>query len=240
METENMNLKTEVNLNAKQLEIFEKIINFSWANIAFDIKGTLNLMALTYIRSERIEGTPEEDRSTVAFHLEVLQDLIDDLRRCELSLPNIEEKKLLFDDQISGHNSVWQYPDFAHDVKNSLSGLMQDYIRSEEVEGEPLEDRKVISFHLHLLNTLVTDIYNMIINADHIEKEPGLTGATNMSDQTHNYICKECLKKEGEIEQLERELGIKQQRIEDIIINGIDTKGECTILELHDSPETKK
>jgi hypothetical protein len=166
MEADNTIPKTEVNFSEKQQEIFEKIISFSWGSSAFDIKGTLNLMALTYIRSERIEGDTPETRSDIAFHLEILQRLIDDLHHCELKIPYLEDKKQFFNKEIIGFCSVWNAAETIYDVKNTLSDLTLEYIRSEEGAGESQEDRDSFSFHLHLLNSLVSVIYEMIFNAE--------------------------------------------------------------------------
>jgi hypothetical protein len=78
----------------------------------------------------------------------------------------MEEKKMFFNEKISGFNTTWNNPETAYDVKNTLSLLSEEYIRSEEVAGEPQDDREVISFHLHLLNSLVSDIYDMFFNAE--------------------------------------------------------------------------
>lgn len=228
MKTENTNQKTEVNFNDKQLEIFEKIINQNWVSLALPIKGTLNLMALTYIRSERIEGTNGDDRSVIAFHLEFLQDLIDNLRRCELYEPNIEEKKIFFDSHISGFNCLFNEPDFAYDLKNSLSGLSQDYIKSEEIEGEPMEDRKAISYHLHLLNSLVSDISDLAKITEGIRTINSVS-EQNRENQHADCTCIECLKKEGTIKALEYLNDEQDKRIHDLIINGSLSK-DCKVV----------
>lgn len=218
MKTKKTNQLTEVNLSDKQLEIFEKIISFNWAGIAVDIKGTLNLMALTYIRSERIECESEETRSDIAFYLSILQDLINDLRDCELNYPNLDDKKLLFDDRITGFSAVWNAPEYASSAKNTLSELALDYLRSTEVPGEPKEDRDKISSHFHLLNNLVSDIYDLSIITEEIERINS-GKEKSIKTQPFNYQCKECLRKEEEISNLEKKRAFQDLKFEELIID---------------------
>jgi hypothetical protein len=203
MKTKKASQATEVNLNDKQLEIFEKIIGFNWASIALDIKKTLNLLALTYIRSERIEGECEETRANIAFHLWALQNLINDLRDCELNWPNLDDKKLFFDDRITGFSTEWNDPETASNAKDTLSELALDYIKSEEVTGEPKEDRDKISFHFHLLNNLLSDIYDLSMIAEEIERTNS-GSEKSVKTQPFGYHCNDCAIKEEEIKKLQK------------------------------------
>jgi hypothetical protein len=203
MKTKKTSQAIEININDKQLNLFERIIGFNWANVADDIKRTLNLMALTYIRSERIEEESEEIRADIAFHLWEIQNLINDLRDCELNWPNRDDKKLFFDDRITGILTSWNNPETASNANDTLAELALDYIKSKEITGEPREDRDKISFHFHLLNNLLSDIYDLSMIAEEIERTN--TGTEKrIKAQTFGYHCNECILKEAEIKNLKK------------------------------------
>jgi len=241
MKTKKPSQATEVNLNAKQLDIFQKIISFNWAGIAVDIKKTLNLMALTYIRSERIEGESEETRADIAYYLWMLQNLIDDLRDCELNWPNIDDKKMFFDDRITGFNALSD-PETASNAKDALSELALDYIKSKEVIGEPKEDRDKISLHFHLLNNLVSDIYDLAIITEEIERiNSGIE--KNVKTQAFDYQCRNCLSKEEDIKNLKKKCAVKDLKIEELFIDlkaSFIKKGTVEALEFLNAEQDKR
>ena len=59
--------------------------NFGWVEEGPKIKETLLDLALYYMRSELIELDSIEARSEVAWHIELLNNILDDLKECELA-----------------------------------------------------------------------------------------------------------------------------------------------------------
>lgn len=148
---------TKISFNQKQLEVFEEIINYPWAAVADSIRKTLFLLGLTYIRSERIEGDNSNTRSKLALHLEILNDLISDMRHCELNIIDENKKKRFFEEYYSGL-SYWSDPGIERDIMNSISILSLEFIRSEEIEQKSIIAREVISSNLVLIQDLIKKI----------------------------------------------------------------------------------
>lgn len=149
---------TGISFNEKQLEIFEEIINYPWAEVADSIRKTLFLLGLTYIRSERIEGDNSNTRSKVAYHLEILNDLISDMRHCELNITDESKKKQFFEESYSAATSDWSDLDFERDLMNTVSILSLEFIRSEEIEQVSIKEREMISSNLVLIQDLIKKI----------------------------------------------------------------------------------
>lgn len=150
-----MNPAVESIFNKNQTEIFEKIISFSWASMAYIIKKILTNLSLIYIRSEQIANDSQETRDEFAFNLYLLNSLIDDLRTLELTADTYSDKQAMFQDKVIGHNG---WSDLAYGVQTTISNLLGLYVRSEEVTEDSIDVRETTSFNLGLLDSLVEDL----------------------------------------------------------------------------------
>jgi len=66
--------------------LIKKIIgNNAWVEIGPGIKNTLIELLLTYIRNENIDGESQEKRDEVAFHIYMINTLINDLMDFEVN-----------------------------------------------------------------------------------------------------------------------------------------------------------
>lgn len=81
-----VNIKT---LNHKQREFYELILNTGYweeiSNTSNNIKITLSELTLIYIRSERAPDEDQETRERTASHLQLLRNLVDDVKECALA-----------------------------------------------------------------------------------------------------------------------------------------------------------
>ncbi len=106
------------------------------------------------------------------------------------------------------------------DVKNTLIKLMLSYIKSEEIEGDK-EERDNVAFHIYLVNELLDDVSKFEaagkapVDQDPADDDPG--------------FCKDCVRKEGVIEVLEKENKKLQERIEGLIL-GNTPVSDCKVV----------
>jgi hypothetical protein len=71
--------------------VLDEIIGLNgWADLGPAIKETLNLLLLTYVRSERIEGDSSAKREEIAFHMYMLNSLMDTLKKVETDMQKEE------------------------------------------------------------------------------------------------------------------------------------------------------
>jgi acyl carrier protein phosphodiesterase len=60
-------------------ELVDKLIGFDWTDNVPGIKNTLQELLLAYVRGELIEGTPIEAREAIAFHMWLVNFVLDTL-----------------------------------------------------------------------------------------------------------------------------------------------------------------
>lgn len=78
-------------INCIQQELLDKVVGFNdWATNAPEIKKTLTTMLLTYLCSERVEEDSQEGRELIAFHVYMINNLLDDLYNFEIN--NLKNK----------------------------------------------------------------------------------------------------------------------------------------------------
>ena len=69
-------------------ELIDKVIGFNdWVEHAPQIKETLMKLLLTYISSERIYDDDLQRRDMIAFHVYMINNLLDDVYHFELNNP---------------------------------------------------------------------------------------------------------------------------------------------------------
>lgn len=72
-------------------ELINKLIGQNdWTEIVPGIKNTLQLLILAYLRSEEIDGTPVSARADIAFHMSMVNFVLDTLLEYEKT--NLETK----------------------------------------------------------------------------------------------------------------------------------------------------
>lgn len=111
---------------------------------------------------------------------------------------NENQIKILID--LFSYGNSWE--DYIPPVKETLMKLLLCYIKSEDVE-ENKEQRDEVAFNIYILN----DILDKFLLIDGARTPP----------LKEKVICKECLKKEGEIEALEWIKSEQNKRIEELI-----------------------
>jgi hypothetical protein len=149
---EAMTLKTKNNATSEAgiFGLFKSSINLAGdADTIFKVKETLLMLALEFIRSERIDGAKHETRSDFSFHLAVLNDIMNNLSECA-KLP--EDEKLLFFENFTKGCS-----EHAENIKETLNALSLVYIRSEQIEGSNQVLRNEIADHFYILDCLIAD-----------------------------------------------------------------------------------
>lgn len=150
METTNLKTKNEATHQTKLESLFKESMQLAGdADLNFKIKNTLMMLALEYIQSERIDGESLEIRRNFAFHLTILNDIMDNLSECKKLPP--DEKLLHFKDRIDTGT------EYASEIKETLNSLSLVYIRSELIEA-PKKVRDIIAYHFYLLNCLIDDL----------------------------------------------------------------------------------
>lgn len=147
----------DINFNEKQQSVFEKIISFTWGSSAYAIKNTLSELTLEYIRSEEIEDTYQEVRDEIAYHLFMINQLIDDLREIELNINDLHNKQLMFFDKVIS-SGYWD--EDTYKIKNTLNSLSLIWIRSDRASDDIQETKDNFTSHMHLINSTIDNVYD--------------------------------------------------------------------------------
>ena len=85
MKTKKINEEKHViDLNDEQLDLITNIMRSDWDVHANEVKDTLTMLTRCYLKSEEIDGA-EDQRNEVSFHLYLLTELMNDLRKVALA-----------------------------------------------------------------------------------------------------------------------------------------------------------
>jgi hypothetical protein len=122
----------------------------------------------------------------------------------------INDKQIEILNNLFSHGSSWE--EYIPPIKETIIKLLLSYIKSEEVE-ENQEERENVAINVYLLNDILDQI--MLF-------EKAKTPPVKKDD-----FCRECLKKEGEIEALEWISSEKDKRIEELITGN---SPECKLI----------
>lgn len=120
-----------------------------WDSSFRKIRNILFHLALTYIRSDTIEGANSTDRSEIAFNLYLLNNLTDDMLKYGISDP--AQRGVIIRELIE-HSGMESYAEVA---EKTLSDLTLEYIKFLDYYGETKERRKEVAEHLALLAELL-------------------------------------------------------------------------------------
>lgn len=143
------------------LQLFEIIMRLAdWTQISSSIRKTLSEMALVYIRSEEIENDSQVTRDNFAFHLYVLDNLVESLSNCAAAKG--KDKTKMFNELIRLNTG------YEGESLEILNALQLQYIRSQRIQREPMEVRKQISYHFSLLKNVME---KMMSYNDALDKE---------------------------------------------------------------------
>lgn len=144
-------------LSQNLLNLFSKLVELhgGWKEALLSVKLTLFQLALVYIKSERIEQESQDTRGDIAFYLYILSGLMDELQLYYDADEPVREEIL---ESILRLSAIG---DYAVEIRDSIQELALDYIKDNELSGEPKEKRELVAQHLEMLNTVVTDIEDL-------------------------------------------------------------------------------